>query len=496
MIRVFLYLWLLLILAACTVPSQATDEGAVSTQTPRRLLAQPTVDSAFESSVLLSVRNAEAQHYEIRLVNPTTGEAAPGYPPLILASPEFVESETFSADGKRLAAVGSNDRRSEGYAGGVRYWPSADRLYLIDLPTWRAMTLPLPGKGWVGPLAFSPKAAYLALVYHDALVYHGRKFSNLMLFDTGSGKLVAERTLEFRPTLLAYTQDGTTLVVYGQPLGSPPGMGKPDSPHLLLAEATTLDVIWDQPLEDIVSGEWCLEKCNEPHGAQVFAEWRPAVVPAHDGHKLYIVHADAERLTTVDLDARTIQTVEVQAARSWFERLLALTAGVAKAKGVYTGTTKEAVLSPDGGHLYVISRTSNARHDADGNEEEIETQLGLQVIDVERGREVASRDLEMTGTWLSADRIGFTPDNAYLLASGWRDGKRWTEVLDAKSLARVARLEGWEVVPTRRLGGQPILLARRWPGEKQTEFEFAVLDPQSFDVVDSWLESNASWMAP
>jgi hypothetical protein len=393
-----------------------------------------------------------------------------------------------SADGKNLATIESRGWVSEPYAGGTSYRPDANAVHLINLETWRKKTAPLPGKGWAGPLAFSPQAASLLLVQHEP------ESSTLMLYDVDTGKLVAERVLDFRPALVAYTQNGTTLVVYGQPLGSPPGIGKPESPRLLLADAITFDVRWEQPLEDLASGYWCLEACNEPHGAQLFAEWRPAVVLSHDGRKLYIMHADQERLTTIDLDAQTIHSVEVQAARSWFEQLLALTAGVAQAKGGVTGAIKEAVLSPDGKQLYVVSQTMSSSRDTDGNSEEIQTRLDLQVIAVESGRTVMSRNLEISGTWVSADRVQLTPDGVYLVVNGWRDGERWTEVFNAKRLERVAHLAGWQVVLTRRLDSQPIILAQRWHSEKQTEL--AVLDPRSFDIVDSWVESNASWVTP
>ncbi len=225
----------------------------------------------------------------------------------------------------------------------------------------------------------------------------------------------------------------------------------------------------------------------------MFAEWRPAVVLSHDGRRLYIVHADQERLTTVDFDALTVRSIVLRETQSWLERLLDLTAGVAEAKGIWTGTVKAAVLSPDGKRLYVVGRTTTVTRDADGNRESMETHLGLQVIDLVGGHKVMSRDIELAGTWISADRIRFTPNGKHLLVGGWRDGGGWTEVLDAKRLERVADLPGWEVALTRRMDGQPVLLARRWDRERRA-FEFAVLDPQSFDVAASWGETDAWWV--
>ena len=472
-----------------TIHAWSVDGGARWLSVPYEAFtkpsAQPAAAPSFASSVLLAQWGTNGRSSKILLVDPATGREVPGYAP-ILAWPEVL-----SADGKKLAAIEFRGQVSEPYAGGTSYRPSADVLHLVDVMAWRAVTATLPGKGWVWPITFSPDTTRLALTYYN------RTSSTLLLFDADTGQLLAQQALAFRPSLMAFTPDGTSLVAYGQPLGSPPGMGKPDSPRVLLAEAETLEVMWDQPLEDILSGDWCLEKCSEPHGAQVFAEWRPAVVLSHDGRKLYIVHADEERLTTVDLNARTIQgqgrRPSPNVARSWFERLLALTAGVAEAKGVNTGTTKEALLSPDGKHLYVVETTRNITRSAEGNSEGIETPVGLQVIDVESGHKVASRNIQMTGTWISADKIRFTPDGAYPVVSGWRDGEQWTEVLDAKSLERVARLDGWEISITRGMNGRPMILASQYDRDRT---EFAVLDPRSFDITYSWsVNRYASWVA-
>ena len=67
----------------------------------------------------------------------------------------------------------------------------------------------------------------------------------------------------------------------------------------------------------MVSGTWCIENCKESYEYKVFVRWGPAVVLAKDRRLLYIVHADDERITTVDLDTRTVRDTEVRLARSW-----------------------------------------------------------------------------------------------------------------------------------------------------------------------------------
>jgi hypothetical protein len=189
----------------------------------------------------------------------------------------------------------------------------------------------------------------------------------------------------------------------------------------------------------------------------------------------------------VDFEARTVRSVTVEAARSWLEKFLALTAGVAHAKGASTGVIKAAALSPDGARLYVVGRMMNSTYHANSGWQITEESLGLQVVDVESGRIIATRDTE-------AERIRATPGGAYLLLDGWGERGHWTEALDADRLERTAHIRGWEVVATRRMDGQPMFLASR---AAQGRTQFAVLAPRWFSTIHSWsVTGHASWVAP
>jgi len=316
-----------------------------------------------------------------------------------------------------------------------------------------------------------------------------------MILDTGAGRIMGQRVLQFRPTLLTYTKDGVNLVVYGQPLGTLPGISKPGSPHVLLVGATSLEVQWDQQLDGIVSGYWCSENCTSSLDQWLSVDWEPAVIPSQDGRQLYILHADEDRLTTVDFNTRTVQSTEIRIAQSGFVWFLAFTAGVAKAKGSYTGVTKKAAISPDGKLIYLVVVTTNPIRGADGNSQSVEAKLELQVIDMKRSQLVASREIHIPGTWIAADGVKFTPDGAFLVLNGWKDGGRWSEVLEAKSLKLVADLDGWELVLTRRVDGQPIVLGDKWQEGKLVEF--ALLNPRTFEIGEIWkVESTyAAWLS-
>jgi hypothetical protein len=248
----------------------------------------------------------------------------------------------------------------------------------------------------------------------------------------------------------------------------------------------TLEVEWEQALEGLTSGDWCLEDCKATHGMPVFTFWTPAVVLSSDGRQLYIVHADADRLTTVDFEARKVRTVEIDAAQTWFERLLALTADTAQAKGPVEGAGKAAVLAPDGKRLYVVGRSMESPRDANGNWEYREEFLGLQVIDLGSGRQVARHESR-------ADRIKISSDGATLMLAGWGETGPWTDVLDAATLRRVRRLTGWEAAVVQQLNGQLVVVASQ-PGEKTTQL--ALLDGESFEVIRAWsVQGYGGWVA-
>ncbi|MBI3733634.1 MAG: hypothetical protein HY259_09290 [Chloroflexi bacterium] len=486
-------LFCLLIITACTAPAQPAEPSSVPTTLPTsttppsgettdtpiaaQLTATPVPTATPTATpyiaavpppgdaVLLSVLDQQEQRREIRLVDPATGQKIPGYPPIKAAH------AAFSPDGQKLAAI-EYGGQSCVTAGGSLCVPVV--LHLVDIQTWHEVTAALPAlppSGWAEPIAFSPDNARLALVYQET------DAGALMLFDTSQARLIAQRPLDFRVAQMAFAADGKMLSLYGQPDGPHFGEVKPPPPRILLVDGATLDLKWNQTLADIVSGSWCLETCDQSHELRLSVSWRPAALFSRDGGRLTIVHADSERLTTVDLSARTVRTVEIRAARSWFEQLLDLTAGVAEAKGGFVGAYKTAVILPDGKTLYLLGQMMNAARDSQGRWDTTYATTGLHVIDTQSGRQTATR--ESSSKW-----IKLTADGATLLLTG-NDVQNnwWSEVYDTRTLQRVARLDQWEVTPSRRLDGQPILLASQ-PLRRQPQL--AVLDPRTFAVLHIW----------
>jgi hypothetical protein len=447
--------------------------------------------------VLLLRWNAD-RRYELAPIDPETGEDLPGYAPMALGSAgtAFAPSVLgLSADGRWLAVNEPRGQSCEPSAGGMSCRGGAGVLHLIDLQAWRdgAAGLPAaPSQGWVGPSTFSPGGGRLALTLNE------QRATTLVLVATESGEVVAQRTLApgFRPALLTFVGsggDGASLALYGQPLGADPGMTEPDPPRVLLVDAQTLEGQWEHTLAGVLSGHWCLDNCAAAHEQRRFASWTPAAQFSPDGRALYVVHAGEERLTTVDLEARSVRTVAIEPreeARSWPERLLAsilaFGAATASAKAGEEGTSKAAALSPDGTRLYVLGRTMTSTRDAQGHWETAEASTGLQVVEPQSGRLLARAES-------GGAAVRVTPDGAYLLVGGWEQGQPWTEARDAQSLEVVAHLAGWKAMATRRLGGLPAAVASQF-GRQATHL--AILDDRSFDVVRSWSVPNfASWVA-
>lgn len=475
-------LYLSIILTACS-PATSTPPTSVlltPTSLPQPTLPpvtpSPSMNAAPESSVILGLGNS------IYWIDLATGKKVPGFTPLDPAG------AMRSADGMQMAVIQERGKSCESSGGGTACYPGASALKIIDVQTGRAVSNTLESGGWAWPLTFSRDATRVVLALNQDTS------SNILLVDARTAQLVAQSALTFRPSLLNFTQDGKMLVVFGQLLSDKPGVTQPPPPRVALFDAATLELQWEQALPEIVSGYWCIEICQGQEGQQLSAYWNPAVIFSKDGRQLYIVHADAQKLTTVDFAARKIRTTAIQAARSWFDNFLDLFADVAEAKGGANGTFKYAVLSPDGTKLYVIAAAMTAARSADNSFWDTTYRVGdLEVIDVQSGRKLAALAMtnrEEVSEYL--DGIDLTPDGAHILVvRGDPNNNWWTEVFDAQTLQRVAQLDKWRVFVARRVDGRPILLAHQPPNSNQ----LAVIDPQTFAVIRSFsLEADAGWV--
>lgn len=470
----------IVLMTACTTLGIKAENNSIRNDNSPQATSQPSLSPSTTSGIPLYLWNQSLSRYEIHLVDPKTGVDIPDHASIVVSeNTQFTGASTISADGQRIAVVASNGEYCYPTGGGTACLGRADMIHIINKSDWREVTAELPGKGWAGLMSFSPDVTKLALIYNDA------KSNTIMLFDTNTGKLIAQQSIAFQPSLMGYTSDAASLALYGQPLGTNPGISKPDPPRVVLLDTLTLKVKWEQSLPNVLSGHWCLEKCDASHEEQIFADWTPAVVlsPVHD--KLYIVHADEERLTSVDLDTHAVETVAIQKAQSLLERVLSLTATVAKAKGNSNGAFKAGVLSPDETRLYMVGRIMSTTLDTNGETQEMKESLGLEVIQVANGEKLASAASE--AAW-----IKITRDGTHLLLGNWSSGK--INILDTSNLKNVATLGPWDAVVAQTLNGEPIILASQ-SGDSLTQL--AVLDPLTFNIIRTWSvkTSYAAWLS-
>lgn len=456
-VLVGLVVWGLFWLAACVPTSEPMAIGptrlsvtAVATATT---IAPPT--TTITTTALLAQWNTAANHYDMQPVDATTGQPVPGYSSLPLAGDGSYALQTaLTADGRYLAAVINNGETCEASGGGSACRARATGLHLVDVVAWRSLTVTLPGAGWVWPMAFSPDGDRLALAYHQG------KESQVLLFDAASGVQLGQQVLPIRPSLLSFSAD-RSLVLAGAATGENLGVTPPGPFTVLTLDGGALSEQWLLPLPEILAGSWCAAQCDSPHEQWRTVTWQPGVTASPDGRFLYIVHANEDKLTTVDLHGRTTHTAPIQPEQSWLERLLALTAGTAVAKTLGDGAYKSVALSADGQRLYVTGDRWYVDVDAQGQPVQQRELLGLQVVAVADGRLLQTKEI-------AADRLRLTPDGQYLLLDGWAEDKRWFEVWEADTLEMVTRLEGLEItaVPLLNSAGGYALLAGNASGNQ------------------------------
>ncbi len=354
--------------------------------------------------------------------------------------------------------------------------PASGALHLIDLQSWKDTELPISFENWVAQMAFSPDGRSLAITYAGPTTpEHGMPRTYfLSVIDLSKQAIAGTADLGFTPRTLNISADGRWLAVYGA--RQDPATALTDGfPRLVLLDARDLSVAWEAPLNSVLDGQYRVASEDHP-----YISWSPAVVLSADGSKLYVVHADQDSLTTVDLAARTVTTVKIGPRLSLLNQLMGFGAGVAHAKGS-DGTTKQAVLSPDGAQLFVTGQVTRLVQHTDGLQMD-ETPLGLQVVEAATG-------VELQRVETKATQVAIAPDGSQLYLIGQAQlGWPWTDVLDTQSLEAVGHLNGWRVTPARLPDGRLILLANADPTTTVSVIDGATLKEMNRWVDSGWVE--------
>jgi len=262
------------------------------------------------------------------------------------------------------------------------------------------------------------------------------------------------------------------------------------APKAALFAVSDLSVLWSVELNGIRDGVFPkkADTANTQDIYQPGAAWRyePGIAFDPSTDVLYLVHGDEDKLTTIDFTKRKVSTVKVHVKTSWLDQFIALTAGVAHAKGM-DGTTKQAVISQDGNYLYVVGTTEAYSKNSSGNWDVTQTFVGLQVIATEDGSLVDQKDTE-------ASSVALSSDGKYLFLTGWDNdntGTSWTEVYDIASNKIVKHIDSVYLTPTRRVDGTPILVSNEYIGNV---CDMVSVDPTTWAVASDWKGYCVGWL--
>lgn len=458
------FLTFLLILTACAAPAQPTLAPVEEIEPTSNA---PVPDGTFESSLLVTEWRGSSKGNVLFPLDPATGTALTDYAPISLG---HTFSHAFSPDRGTLAVVSfPNDLVSNG------------SLLLIELPTWETQRLELKLNGWVHSMVFSPDGKQLAIA-------HGESGFNLTTIDVTEGKITAQSQVDSYVSRLKFTEDGQSLMLYRPTIDSAQGLTA-GPPKVLLLDAANLTERWSAEIANVHDGifpkdETVTEETLYQPGQAFYVS--PGLVFAPERDILYVVHADAEQLTTVDFASQTVGTVDIQPRLTWFEQLLSLTAGVAHAK-IGDGISRQAMISPDGRFLYVVGVNSSTSVDEHGNWQMEQSPLGLDILATDDGIRLEHVDTDTTD-------VSMSPDGRFLYLRNWgssEDNIPWTEILDIASGQFVTRKNGISGMPARLMNGEYLLASTYSTGE--TSHHMSILNPDGSVVLAEWSAPRYIW---
>lgn len=442
---------------------------------PYPLGEAPQALSARPPAILLA-RSDSTGAFHIQTVDAATGSVLPSPTGFELETGGAITNHTISPDGRWLAIAAGSSDFCQPFGGGSACWDAADVLHFVDLKSGQVSSGQLAEAGRISSMAFNPSGEHLAITFHS------RDGIQILTFLVPSASPDSYARLSLDPsvcgvncTSLAYTRDGSGLLVFGVPPGEQPGIEPPGPAQVVLLDSGTLAPMWTHTLEGFQMGSWCVGGCDPGQEAVPSEAWYPAVTLQPGTDFLLALHAEAERLTSIDFGRRFVQSFDIHAAQTWLGRLMAFGTWPAQAKGASEGAVKRAVFSPDGSRLYTLSRSLHAAKNEDGVWEGWDEPLGLDVIDPATGLRLDHRDTDAGG-------LGLSKDGRWILLTGW--DRFEGEILDAVSLKSLATFDGWELLPVRSLDGQAVLLAYL-EGEATTRFAF--IDPSTMKRSRAWV---------
>jgi len=371
---------------------------------------------------LLADLKQQSEQLRVRPVDPLSLADVPGYAPLDFGR----HVATLSPDGRLMAVI---------------LWPSSSSagatLHLIDLASWTDTTANLTPIDEVNTLIFGPDGKVLYWVnptQHDAAHNMPRAFE-LYRYDLGSQRLTTVTTLppSFIPSELRLLRSGSSLAIYG--LATDAENRAEEPPHVLVVDLVADHILTDVRLESIKAGQMLMPTASgeEPH----YQLYMPGTAWDLDHNLLYIVHADSDTITVVDVaTGRIVKQLDIHPQLSLGDRVWQALIPTAEAKGL-PETGRRALLSRDGTRLYIVGYRSEVTKLPTGEVDWQNRPLGLQVVATDDGSERRHFDLPI-------GEIALSPDGQWLLLIGEgyaQDQSNGLYLLDAQRLEEPAHLK-------------------------------------------------------
>jgi DNA-binding beta-propeller fold protein YncE len=288
-------------------------------------------------------------------------------------------------------------------------WPSGSNnaggtLHLIDLNTWTEMLTDLHIENYVSELTFGAdgRTLYWTLpAAHDPAHGMPRDYQ-LYQYDLNSRQLsaITQLPLSFIPWGQRLSS-GNNIAIFGIP--TDPNNLTEDVPRLLIIDPAGNRIVSDVRIDGVKAGQFREPALNLTPSAQgeswQYAMYRPGLAWDLDRQVLYVVHADEDKVTVVDLVTGTVtKQTHIRPQQSFLEWISESWVPAAEAKGG-PELGARVILSRDGERLYVFSQ---------------ETEMGtlkatdLRVIATHGMREISHLDELLTD-------FALTPDGKSLL---------------------------------------------------------------------------------
>lgn len=476
----YLVILLAIVFTACAQPSNQSRQTVLNSPTaapttspeimePGTPIFQPTQawsKAPLSSGILLSRLDARTNKTEIYAIDPQNGLPIASAPPIPMGGTFF---NVRSPDGGTLAAV-AYPHVNNGNNG---------QLHFVDLSAWQDSSLEFVVEGWIGVLTYSPDGRYLAIITWQ-------NGSEIYIVDAKAKMLVSQTTLKNKFAKAQFTRDGSGLMVYMNRWDTTKDTNIPPSAARLVVPS--LEIQWEQPLDGIKHGFFATDPEKNPHEPGAGITLEPGVAFSPIENKVFILHADSERMTSVDYDRQEVTTVEIVPKMSWLERLMWLDAQPAKAK-VLDGTFKKAVISQDGKTIYATGIT-NKSIEPDKKQWELQTiQNGLQVIEAQTGTELAHYDT-------NAEGLNLSPDGRWVFLYSYEETNNYgipvTQVFDPQSGEMKITLDG-QLYPAYSLNGELIYVSETTlDGNNQ---HLSIFDAQSFKKISNLASSRALYLS-